>query len=162
METIESGKVVELAYTLSNEAGEVLDQADQKDPFAYIHGADQIVPGLESALEGGKVGDKKKVKVLPKDGYGEVREDLKVSVKRTQFPENVKLQPGMQFESQDADGNGIIFTVESVEGDQVKIDGNHPMAGQTLHFEVEVLNIREATEEEMNHGHVHGAGGHHH
>lgn len=162
METIESGKVVELAYTLKDDAGEILDQADRNDPFAYIHGADQIVPGLEEALEGCKVGEKKKVKVGPKEGYGEVRDDLKLNVKKSQFPENVQIKAGMQFESQDAHGNGIIFTVEAVEGDSVKIDGNHPMAGRTLHFDVEVIKIREATEEEMNHGHVHGPGGHHH
>lgn len=159
---IKSGRVVDLAYQLKNTQGEVLDQADANDPFTYLHGAQQIVPGLEVALEGLNVGEKKKVSVQPAEGYGEVNAELKLTVNRTQFPPNANIDAGMQFETHTPDGQSIIFTVEKVVGDQVHIDGNHPLAGQTLHFDVEVLKIREATEEEMSHGHVHGAGGHHH
>jgi FKBP-type peptidyl-prolyl cis-trans isomerase SlyD len=160
--TIKNGSVVNLAYTLKNSEGDVLDQATGNDPFTYLHGAQQIVPGLETALSGLKQGDKKAVKVQPKDGYGEVDPSLKLTVNRTQFPAGMDIKPGMQFETQTQDGHGILFTVEGVAGEKVSIDGNHPLAGQTLHFEVEVLGIREATAEEKAHGHVHGAGGHHH
>jgi len=158
---IKEGSVVNLVYELKNAEGEVLDQADKNDPFVYLHGSGQIVPGLESALEGCKVGDKKKVSVPPADGYGELNPDLKLVVNRTQFPKDANIQEGMQFEAHTPDGQGIVFTVEGLEDDKVKIDGNHPLAGQTLHFNVEVLEVRDATEEEMEHGHAHGPGGHH-
>jgi FKBP-type peptidyl-prolyl cis-trans isomerase SlyD len=161
-EKIQNGKVVQLAYTLTNTDGDVLDQSDASDPFVYLHGASQIVPGLENGLEGCKAGDKKKVVVPPAAGYGEIDAELKMSVKRTQFPPTVEIEEGMQFESRSPDGHGMIFTIESVEGDQVHIDGNHPLAGQTLNFDVEVLNVRDATEEEQAHGHAHGEGGHGH
>jgi FKBP-type peptidyl-prolyl cis-trans isomerase SlyD len=161
-QTISNGKVVNLLYSLKNDQGEVLDRADKEAPFTYLHGADQIVPGLETALEGLKVGDKKKVTVAPADGYGETNADLKLTVNRSQFPGKVDLEPGMQFEAHTPDGHGVVFTVEAIEGDKVKIDGNHPLAGQTLHFDVEVLEMRDATDEEKDHGHAHGEDGHHH
>lgn len=160
--TIQNGSVVNLAYTLKNSEGDVLDQATGTDPFTYLHGAQQIVPGLESALSGLKSGDKKSVKIAPADGYGEVDPSLKLTVNRTQFPAGMDIKPGMQFETQTQDGHGILFTVEGVNGEKVSIDGNHPLAGQTLHFDVEVLGVRDATAEEKAHGHVHGPGGHHH
>ncbi len=154
--SIQEGKVVNLSYSLKNSTGEVLDQADAKDPFVYLHGAGQIVPGLESALGGLKVGDKKKVVVSAADGYGEIMDELKLTVSRAQFPGDLKVEPGMQFETKAPDGQGVVFTVESIEGDQISIDGNHPLAGQELHFDVEVLGIRDATQEETEHGHAHG------
>lgn len=159
---IQNGKVVDLAYSLTNTAGEVLDQADARDPFSYLHGSGQIVPGLESALEGLKAGDKKKVSVEPAEGYGEVNPELKLTVNLSQFPKGAKLEVGMQFETQTPDGHGVVFTVEALEADKVKIDGNHPLAGQVLHFDVEVLKVRDATNEELDHGHAHGGDGHHH
>src|SRR4051812_16672454 len=129
---IKQGKVVGLNYSLKNSEGEVLDQSSSADPFVYLHGSHQIVPGLENALEGLKVGDKKNVVVDPAEGYGVTNPDLKMSVNRAQFPKDVDIQPGMQFEAHSADGQTVVFTVESVEGDQVKIDGNHPLAGETL------------------------------
>jgi FKBP-type peptidyl-prolyl cis-trans isomerase SlyD len=161
-ETIQEGKVVNLIYSLKNDQGEVLDRADSDSPFTYLHGAQQIVPGLESALEGLSIGDKKQVTVQPADGYGEHDPNLKMTVKRSQFPAKVELEPGMQFEANTPDGHGVVFTVEGIEGDQVKIDGNHPLAGQRLHFDVEVLSMRDATKEEKEHGHAHGDDGHHH
>jgi FKBP-type peptidyl-prolyl cis-trans isomerase SlyD len=161
-ELIANGKVVQLAYSLKNTDGEVLDEADQKEPFEYLHGASQIVPGLESGLEGLGIGDKKKVTVPPASGYGEVDAELKMTVKRTQFPEDMEVEAGMQFESKSPDGHGMVFTIESVEGESVHINGNHPLAGETLHFDVEVLAIRDATDEEKEHGHAHGPGGHGH
>jgi FKBP-type peptidyl-prolyl cis-trans isomerase SlyD len=161
-QTIASGKVVNLIYSLKNDQGEVLDRADSDSPFTYLHGAQQIVPGLENALEGMKAGDKKSVQVEPAEGYGELNPDLKLTVNRSQFPGKVEIEAGMQFEAHSPDGQGVVFTVESVEGDKVKIDGNHPLAGQRLHFDVEVVSMRDATEEEKAHGHAHGADGHHH
>jgi FKBP-type peptidyl-prolyl cis-trans isomerase SlyD len=161
-QTISNGKVVNLLYSLTNDSGEVLDRADHEAPFTYLHGAQQIVPGLENALEGLKVGDKKNVKVEPADGYGELNPDLKMTVGRAQFPSKVEIEPGMQFEAQTPDGHGVVFTVEAIEGDKIKIDGNHPLAGQRLHFDVEVLSMRDATDEEKQHGHAHGPDGHHH
>jgi FKBP-type peptidyl-prolyl cis-trans isomerase SlyD len=159
---IANGKVVNLAYTLTDSEGEVLDQADANEPFAYMHGSAQIIPGLESALVGLKQGDKKKVTVEPANGYGELNPDLKLTVKRTQFPADAELETGMQFETQTPDGHSIVFTVEEIEGDTVTIDGNHPLAGETLTFDVEVLSVRDATKEELAHGHAHGGDGHHH
>ena len=161
-QVIADGKVVNLSYSLKSSTGEVLDEADAEAPFTYLHGAQQIVPGLEQALLGLTVGAKKQVVVSPSDGYGETNPELKLSVSRTQFPDNAQLKPGMQFEAQTPDGQGVVFTVEALEGDQVKIDGNHPLAGQTLHFDVEVLSMRDATQDEMDHGHAHGEDGHHH
>lgn len=159
---IKSGKVVNLAYTLKSSEGELLDRADAKDPFTYLHGASQIVPGLENALNGLKTGDKKQVTVAAAEGYGEVDPGLKLVVKKSQFPKGAELEAGMQFETQTPDGHGVVFTVEAIEGENVRIDGNHPLAGQTLHFDVEVLGVRDATEEEVEHGHAHGGDGHHH
>lgn len=160
---IKSGKVVDLKYTLTSTEGEVLDQSDAANPFTYLHGADQIVPGLENALEGCKVGDKKKVTVAPAEGYGEKNPNLKLAVSRGQFPPGMEVEVGMQFEANGgADGEGMVFTVEAIEGDKIHIDGNHPLAGETLNFDVEVLSVRDATEEELEHGHAHGPDGHHH
>ena len=159
---IKNGKVVSLAYVLKDTAGQVLDQATAADPFLYIAGVGQIVPGLEGALMDLKVGDKKNVEVSPEDGYGEKNPGLELSVARTQFPADQKLEAGMQFQAQSPEGHGMVFTIIGIEGDQVKIDGNHPMAGQKLFFAVEVLDIRDATADEMAHGHAHGPDGHHH
>ena len=143
---ISKDKVVSLAYELKNDKGETLDVADSRAPFHYLHGASQIVPGLENALEGLKKGDKKTVKVKPDDGYGEHNPELKMAASKTQFPGDV---------------DRLMFTITGIEGDKVIIDGNHPLAGQTLHFTVEVIGIREATKDELQHGHAHGDDGHH-
>jgi FKBP-type peptidyl-prolyl cis-trans isomerase SlyD len=159
---IQNGKVVDLKYRLKNSVGEILDESDAKDPFSYLHGAQQIVPGLENALAGLKVGDKKDVTVAPKDGYGEVNPGLKMVVKRAQFPKGVELEEGMSFEAAGGDGVGMVFTIEKINGEDIHLDGNHPLAGQTLYFSVEVLSVRDATEEEIEHGHAHGPEGHGH
>lgn len=162
MSQIANKKVVDLAYTLKNSQGEVLDQADKNDPFTYLHGAQQIVPGLENALEGLTTGAKKEVTVQPAEGYGVTNPELKLVVNRSQFPQDAELDAGMQFQAHLPDGEAAIFTVEKVAGDKVHIDGNHPLAGETLHFSVEVLGVRDATQEELEHGHAHGPDGHHH
>lgn len=159
---IKEGCVVGLAYTLTNDKGEELDKADMNEPFSYLHGVGQIVPGLEEALEGLLVGAKKKVKVSPEDGYGIVEEQLRTSATRAQFPDDADLHVGMRFAADVGGGQPIVFTVTQLDGDNISLDGNHPLAGETLNFDVEVLSVREATAEEKSHGHAHGPDGHHH
>ncbi len=161
-EEIQEGKVVTMSYLLTNPEGEELDRADVSDPFSYLHGVGQIVPGLEKALIGMKAGDKKKVVVTPDEAYGQMVEDLIMTVSRSQFPEGVDLQPGMEFAADVGDGNRVPFVITDVEGDQIELDGNHPLAGLTLHFNVEIHEVREASAEEKEHGHAHGPGGHAH
>jgi FKBP-type peptidyl-prolyl cis-trans isomerase SlyD len=148
-------------YKVANEAGEVLDSSDGDEPLAYIHGQGDIVPGLEQALLGKSAGDHLKVTVEASEGYGE-RDDSKVQVvDRASFEDDADIQPGMRFQAESDDGD-VIVTVTSVDETQVTIDANHPLAGQRLNFEVEVLSVRRCTAEELNHGHVHGPGDHHH
>lgn len=158
---VKKDAVVSLSYTLTNAEGQQLDKSSPDKPFAYLHGNKQIVPGLENALEGLAIGDKKEVTVPPGEGYGEFEPKLKMDLERSNFPKDIEIQAGMQF-SADVNGDNRIFTVTGLENDKVQVDGNHPLAGQTLHFDVEVVEIRDATEEELQHGHVHGPGGHQH
>ena len=159
---IKKDSVVSLSYILKNENGEELDRFESATPLAYMHGHGQIVPGLENVLEGLAIGDKKEVIVTPQEGYGEVQPQLKMKVSRNKFPADVNIEPGMQFSSKMEDGREIPFTVQVIEDGAVMLDGNHLLAGETLHFSVEVVEVRLATTEELQHGHVHGAGGYHH
>lgn len=145
-------------YTLTNDSGEVLDSSNGREPLAYLHGAGNIVPGLEKAMEGKSTGDSFKVDVDPAEGYGERQDGLIQVVPRDAFQGVEKVEPGMQFQAQSNQGV-MSVTVTKVDDNQVTVDGNHPLAGQTLHFEVEVTEVREASAEELEHGHVHGAGG---
>lgn len=158
---VKKNKVVSIVYRLTNEKGEELDKAGKDDPFTYLHGASQIVPGLEKALETLAPGQKKVVTVPPTEGYGEVEPSLKMKLDKKEFPTDMPLEPGIQFQASVGEDEGLVFTVEKVDGDTVHVDGNHPLAGMTLHFDVEVVEVREATAEELSHGHVHGPGGHH-
>ncbi len=154
---ITTNSVVSIHYTLRDEEGTTLDTSDGNEAFTFIQGIHQIVPGLEMQMEGHEKGDKFTAVVPPGMGYGEFDKDLLRRVPMERFGNN-KVEEGMQFQ---AGGEGI-FTVREVADGQVLIDGNHPLAGVTLNFEVEVTNVREATAEEIAHGHVHGPGGHHH
>ncbi len=158
---IENQKVVSIHYTLTNEAGQVLDSSENQEPLAYIQGHGNIIPGLENALAGLSKGEKLKVTVAPADGYGERDDSMVQAVPRSAFQGVDDIKPGMQFQAQSPDGIQLV-TVVSVEGDEVTLDGNHPMAGITLIFDVEITDVRDATAEELDHGHVHGPGGHHH
>lgn len=158
---IANDSAVWLQYKLRNDAGEVLDESEPQDPLIYIHGQGDIVPGLEKALTGKSVGDKFKVTVAPDEGYGPRSEGKVQSVPRDAFDEDAEISPGMQFQAQGPEGESIV-TVVAVSGDQVTIDGNHPLAGEQLHFEIEIVKIRAATEEELEHGHVHEGEHHHH
>jgi len=158
---IKEKSVVSLSYCLKNSAGEELDRAGNKDPLTYLHGTGQIVPGLEKALEGSLVGDKKEVVLTPPEAYGEISPEMRMKIARSQFPPDREIEPGMMFRADMGGGQEATFRVTAVEGDDVQVDGNHPLAGQTLHFSVEVLSIREASQEELDHGHAHGPGGAH-
>lgn len=157
---ITKNTIVSLGYRLTNAEGQELDKADSSQPLSYLHGHRQIVPGLENALEGMLVGDKKEVSLSPEEGYGQIIPDLRLKLPRTQFPEEMEIAPGLQFEANLGD-NRHTFTIIGEEGDDVKIDGNHPLAGQSLNFSVEVLAIRPATDEEIQHGHSHDGDSHH-
>lgn len=154
-------KVVSIHYTLTDESGTVLDSSSGGDPLAYLHGFGNIVPGLENALSGKAQGEKMKVTVAPEDGYGARDDRLVQEVPKSAFQGVPDVAPGMQFQAQGPQGARLVV-VTAVAGDTVTVDANHPLAGQTLHFDVEVAEVRDATEEELEHGHVHGAGGHHH
>jgi FKBP-type peptidyl-prolyl cis-trans isomerase SlyD len=160
---ISSGKVVSMQYVLTDSKGVELDRSAPGEPLAYLHGEGQIVPGLEKQLEGLSKGDKRdKLEIKPADGYGEVEAELRTSLERSKFPADMDVKPGMQFMMQSPDGHRRPFVVTGVTSEQVEIDGNHPLAGQTLYFQIEISDVRDATPEELQHGHVHGPGGHHH
>ena len=158
---IKKNSIVSISYCLKNTNGVELDRADKDKPFAYLHGVGQMIPGLEKELEGLGVGDKRDVTVPPKEGYGELNPQLKMQVDRANFPKDADIKPGMQFEGQGDGGTRTVFTVKAVVGDKIDVDGNHPLAGETLHFSVEITEVREATQEELSHGHAHGEGGAH-
>ena len=153
-------KVVTLNYTLKNDAGELLDRSERGAPLLYLHGTGGIIPGLEAALTGKVAGDKLSVAVPAKDAYGERDPKLVQSVPRRTFPGTAALKIGMRFQAETGQGRRAV-TVVRVQGDMVTIDGNHPLAGENLNFEVEIEAVREASAEELTHGHVHGPGGHH-
>jgi len=148
-------------YTLKDETGEVIDKSEEGTPMPYLHGHGNLIPGLESELEGKELGDKLSARIEPKDAYGDRNDEMVQDVPRTQLPEDVDIQPGMQFQAQSEEGAHVV-TVVGVEDGQVRLDGNHPLAGVTLNFDVEIAEVREASPEELEHGHVHGAGGHEH
>jgi FKBP-type peptidyl-prolyl cis-trans isomerase SlyD len=158
---IETNKVVIIDYTLTDTNGNILD-ASQGGEFAYLHGASNIIPGLENALSGKAAGDELTVTVAPAEGYGERNDALKHTVGMDMFENTGDVKVGNQFQAQGNDGNMMIITITAVDDDQVTIDGNHPLAGEELNFQVKVIDVRDATEEEVNHGHVHGPGGHDH
>jgi FKBP-type peptidyl-prolyl cis-trans isomerase SlyD len=159
--SVTDGKVVAFHYTLTNDEGEVLDSSEGRAPLAYLQGAANIVPGLERQMLGRAVGDRFTARVAPADGYGE-RTGAPQSVPRGAFPPEVDVQVGMQFAAQGPNGSVIPLWVVDVADDTVSVDRNHPLAGVTLNFAVEIAEIREATTEELAHGHPHGPEGHHH
>lgn len=152
--------VVSIDYTLSDDEGRTLDTSAGREPLAYLHGAGNIVPGLEKALEGKEAGATIDVSVAPEEGYGQREAGLVRNVAVRKLPEG-RAQAGQRLRLHTSAGPRI-FTVKSVKGDYAQLDGNHPLAGQTLHFKVTIVSVREPTAEELAHGHVHGAGGHEH
>ncbi len=158
---IGSNTVVAFDYTLTDDAGQLLDSSEGREPLHYLHGNGGIIPGLERELEGKQQGDRLQVAVAPDDAYGERNDDLEQQVLRGQFEEGDQLEVGMQFRADTPQGP-MVFTVTELDDEQVTVDGNHPLAGVALNFDVTVREVREATPEEIAHGHVHGPGGHAH
>ena len=158
---IAADRVVQIHYTLKDDQGAVIDSSAGGDPLAYIQGHGNLVSGLEKALEGRQDGDTVAVAVAPADGYGKHDDALIRRVPKRSMQGSGEIKKGMQFQARTDDGMRV-FTVTAIVGDMVTLDGNHPLADKTLHFDVQVVSVREATAEELEHGHVHGAGGHHH
>ena len=151
---IANQKVVSIHYTLKNDDGEVLDTSEGQEPLNYLHGASNIIPGLENALTGKAMGDQLNVVVSPEEGYGEVIDELVQTVPRDSFQGVDAIEVGMRFQAE-TEGGPVSVVVTAVEDDVVVVDRNHPLAGQQLHFDVTVADVREASEEEISHGHVH-------
>ena len=150
-------KVVSIHYTLKDNAGTVIDSSIGQQPLLYIQGIGNLIPGMEEGLEGKQKGDKLEIKVSPEKGYGVRSDQMIQKVPRSAFgDQDVKV--GMQFQA----GHGQVVTVTHIGLDSITVDGNHPLAGVELNFSVEVMDIRNATADELAHGHVHGPGGHHH
>lgn len=147
--------VASIDYTLTDDDGQVLDTSEGREPLTYLHGAGNIIPGLETALEGQNPGDTVAVTVEPAEAYGDRNEELIQQVPMAAFEGVDKVEPGMRFQATDDSGQGRVVTVTGVEDDQVTVDANHPLAGQQLNFEVSVVDVREATDEEIDHGHAH-------
>lgn len=158
--TVTAGKVVSFHYTLRNDSGEVLDRSGGS-PLAYLHGAGNIVPGLEREMLGHEVGDAFDVVVAPEEGYGPAASNTRRVIPRQAFG-NFDVQPGMQLATETEDGQVVPFWVLAVAPQTVEIDFAHPLAGVALHFSIEIAGVRDATEEEVAHGHPHGPGGAHH
>ncbi|MDX1527987.1 MAG: peptidylprolyl isomerase [Gammaproteobacteria bacterium] len=151
---IDDQKVVSIHYKLTNEDGDLLQESSAGEPLSYLHGSGNIIPGLETALSGKATGDKLNVSVEPEQAYGTRNDALVQELPRNVFEGIEDIQEGMQFQARSEQGTQVI-TVTKVEGDRITVDGNHPLAGQKLNFEVEVDDIRDATAEEIAHGHVH-------
>lgn len=159
---IGKNKVVAIDYTLTNPEGQVLDTSKGAQPLTYLHGVGGIIPGLEAALDGKTKGEQLTVTIAPEQAYGARNEQMVQEVPRKMFQGVADIQPGMQFRAQGPQGQQQVVTVVGVNPETIKIDANHPLAGVTLKFDVNVMDVREATQEELAHGHVHGPGGHHH
>ena len=160
IDTVTNNRVVALAYKLTVD-GEVIDQAEDADAIVFLQGHKNIIPGLESELNGMKIGETKQVTVSPEGGYGAVDEDQIEDVDFEDFPDSVKLEVGLELEMADEDGHPVYGKVLEIGEESATVDFNHPLAGKELNFEVKVVSVRNATPEELSHGHVHGPGGHH-
>lgn len=160
-DTVKDGLVVSMEYKLTVD-GEVLDSSDEAGPLQFLAGYGNIIPGLENEMMGMKIGDSKNITVQPADGYGEFEDDAFMDVPRTEFPADMALEEGMELHVTDEDGNHQAAYVAEFDDKTVKLDFNHPLAGAVLDFFVKVIALREPTEEELDHGHVHEEGGHHH
>jgi FKBP-type peptidyl-prolyl cis-trans isomerase SlyD len=159
---IANNSVVSIEYTLRDDEGNVLDTSEGREALSYLHGAGNIILGLENALSGKKTGEELSVKVSPGEGYGQRNEQLTQVVSRDIFESVENIEVGMQFQGETPDKQPMIITITDIEGDNITIDGNHPLAGVNLNFDIKVVDVRDATAEEIEHGHVHEPGGHNH
>ncbi|MGB9663446.1 MAG: FKBP-type peptidyl-prolyl cis-trans isomerase [Ignavibacteria bacterium] len=158
---IGANKVVTIHYTLKDESGNLLDSTQGSSPFSFLTGHDQVIPKLEEEIDTMLIGGKKNILIAAEDAYGEYRNDLVHQINKENFPPDVELEVGMQFVTSAPDGTQMPFAIKQIDGDLVTIDFNHPLAGKNLEFEVELVDVRDATEEELSHGHVHGPHSHH-
>ena len=156
---IEKNSVASFDYTLKDDEGSVLDTSDGREPLAYLHGAGNIIPGLENELQGREVGDSFSTSIEPKDAYGEYSDELIFVVTKDKFSDPDQVEEGLRFQAE-VGGEARLCTVSKIDGEEVEVNANHPLAGMALHFDVTVRDIREATTDEIEHGHVHE--GHHH
>jgi FKBP-type peptidyl-prolyl cis-trans isomerase SlyD len=154
-------RVVSIEYTLTDDEGTVLDTSRGREPLVYLHGVGQMIAGLEAALTDKGAGDALEVRVLPAEAYGERDDSLVQKASRSQLRGVADVEVGMQFQANGPQGRQIV-TVVAVDGDQVTLDANHPLAGVPLNFAVEVVAVRAATAQELQHGHIHGPHGHDH
>ena len=159
---IEKGRVVDLDYSLHLGDGDVVDRSEPGEPLTYLHGEGEIVPGLENALEGLEQGQQRQIVVAPGEGYGDHDPKRVQRVPREAFPPGFVPEVGMELSAQGPDGEEVPFVIQKVEPEAVTIDLNHPLAGKTLHFDITIRAVREATQDELQHGHAHGPEGHGH
>ncbi len=159
--TVQDGQIVAMEYTLKVD-GDVADTSEGREPLAYLHGAGNIIPGLEREMLGMVVGESKDVVVAAADAYGEEDDQAFMDVPRDQFPKEIPMEVGIEIQVQNQSGQPMYARIHEVGEQTVKLNFNHPLAGKELYFSVKVVEIREPTDEEKEHGHVHGAGGHHH
>lgn len=160
--SLEMNKVVTFNYTLKDVEGAVLDSTANKEPLTFISGTSQILPTLEEALGGILIGGKKNVKIAAAEAYGEYDEKAVQKIKKDQFPPEAKVEVGVRYVANSPEGGQMPFIITDVKEQEVTVDFNHPLAGKDLEFDVELVDIRDATTEEIQHGHVHGPGGNHH
>lgn len=160
--SIKPNQVYSINFTLKDEEGEIIDSTQKGQPMSFISGQGLLIPRLEEEIGSMIIGSKKTVVLSPEEAYGEYEDEAVQTVTRADFPDDAELEIGMEFYTNTPEGEELPFVITDIEGDNITIDFNHPLAGMTLTFDIELVNVREATPEELAHGHVHGAGGHHH
>ena len=160
--SIKPDQVVTIQYTVKDEDGKVVDATGEDNSYSFLSGQNQILPKLEETISEMLIGSTKTVVLSPEEAYGEYQDEAVQQVNRSDFPEGTQLDVGMSFVANMADGKQLPFVITAVDGDDITIDFNHPLAGKTLTFEVKLIDVRDATPEELAHGHVHGPGGHAH
>ena len=159
---IGANKVVSVNYILKDNEGVIIDSTENSPPFAFISGSEQILPKLEEEVSGMIIGSRKNIKLTASEAYGDYDDKAVQNAKRSQFPDDFNLEVGMNYIANSPDGKQMPFIIKEIRDTEIIIDFNHPLAGKDLEFEVELLDVRDATEEEMDHGHVHSPEGHHH
>ena len=160
--TIQDKMVVGISYTLHDDEGSLIEERTPEDPLLYIQGLEHVIPHIEEALVGQAGGFQAELVVKPEDYYGEYEEDLVAEIDRKEFPTDVEMKVGMEFEIEGPDGEPLVAEIVDVSPESITLDGNHPLAGVELHFRLKVESVRPATPEELEHGHVHGGAEHYH